>query len=93
MKNKRSMSIIDSINENVDLPSGVLLGETHIELNSNKEIIVDGRCSVIEYGDTQIRLNTKSGVLRITGLHLSIVTMSRSCVEIKGKISSVDFCE
>lgn len=88
---KRSGQLLDKINESVNLPSGILSGMVHIELNSNNELIIDGRHSVIEYSDNLIRVNTNKGIVKIIGINLEIVTMCDSCLEICGTIKCFEF--
>ena len=88
---KRSGQLLDKINESVNLPSGILSGMVHIELNSNNELIIDGRHSVIEYSDNLIRVNTNKGIVKIIGINLEIVTMCDSCLEICGTFKCFEF--
>lgn len=90
-KNGHGSRVLRELNERMELPAGVLSGGIHIELYSDCEATVDGRCSVLEYTDTQILLNTRTGIVKITGVGLNIPLMEQSCVKICGKIFGVEF--
>ena len=88
---RRGGRMLRELNEQMELPGGVLSGGVHIELYSDCEATVDGRCSVLEYTDELILLNTRTGIVKLTGAGLNIPLMEQSCVKICGKIFSVEF--
>lgn len=88
---KRGGKMLRGLNERMELPAGILSGGVHIELYSDTEATVDGRCSVLEYTDAQILLNTRTGIVKFTGAGLNIPLMEQSCVKICGKIIGVEF--
>ena len=83
--------MLRGLNERMELPAGMLSGGVHIELYSDTEATVDGRCSVLEYTDSQILLNTRTGIVKFTGAGLNIPLMEQGCVKICGKIIGVEF--
>lgn len=89
-KAKRAAKYID---EHTCLPSGTLEGGVHIEMCGRGEIMIDGRCSVIDLNDNFIVLNTSSGVLSIYGVRLQIVTLDPGEAVIRGEISGIRFGE
>jgi len=64
----------------------------HIELFSNREIIIDGCCGVFEYKDSYVKLNLGKGALILCGTDFDIVTFEKRTITVKGKISSIEFC-
>lgn len=90
-KRKRGKSVLRGLGEKMELPGGMLSGGVHIELYSDSEATVDGRCSVLEYTDTLIMLNTRTGIIKFTGVGLDIPLMEQCCVKICGKIIGVEF--
>lgn len=90
-KNKWAARVLRELNERMELPGGVLSGGVHIELFSDSEATVDGRCSVLEYTDTLVMLNTRTGIVKFTGINLNIPLMEQSCVRICGRICGVEF--
>ena len=85
--------LLERISETAELPQGLLTGGVHIELNSNREVLIDGRSSVIEYTENEIRLNIQTGSLRLIGSSLGIVSMSPQGMQITGKIHSLEFSD
>ncbi|MGN0557627.1 MAG: YabP/YqfC family sporulation protein [Acutalibacteraceae bacterium] len=85
--------LLERIGETAELPQGLLTGGVHIELNSNREVLIDGRSSVIEYTENEIRLNIQTGSLRLIGSSLGIVSMSPQGTQITGKIHSLEFSD
>lgn len=92
-KNYRNKAeeIIESISRNFDLPQDALAGYAHIELNGNREAIIEGCQGVIEYGDTLISLNMGKLTVRVCGCGLTIISMQNGQTIIRGTITGVDF--
>lgn len=91
-RNKHIKSrFLSRLNDCSELPAGLLSDELHIELNAGREMTVQGRCSIIEYSDSVIRLNTRTGILKIEGCGLQISAMEAGNITICGKILTVSF--
>ena len=87
----RGEKIMDSISRSLDLPQDAVSGYAHIELNGNREAIIEGCQGVLEYGDRAIALNTGRLTVRICGYELTVVSMQNGQAIIKGVITCVDF--
>ena len=74
-----------------EIPFISVMNELHIEVFSDKKIIIDGECYVREYLTTFVSLSFKNGNIVITGDSLSIVSVSNEGVRITGKIYSINF--
>ena len=81
---------IFSLNDDV-LESGLSV-LPHIEIFGNKEITLEGCRGVFEYSDSYIKLNLGRGSLILCGSGLNIVTFDNCRINIRGKITSVEFC-
>ena len=64
----------------------------HIEMFSNKEIIIDGCCGVCEYGNDYLRLNIGKGSLILNGCDFDIVFFENHLITVRGNISGLEFC-
>lgn len=64
----------------------------HLELFSNREIIVEGCTGVLEYSDTYLKLKLPKGSLTVCGGCFDIVSFEGTTISVKGKISSLEFC-
>ena len=61
---------LNKINKYFELPEGLATGGICIELMSNKQAILDGKCSVLQYSDTQIKINTGNSTVEFFGKNL-----------------------
>lgn len=75
------------INEN-----NSVLCKSHIELFSNREIVIEGCRGVAEYRDDYIKLRLQKGSVTICGNEFCIVSFENGSVVIRGNISSLEFC-
>ncbi|MGN0172820.1 MAG: YabP/YqfC family sporulation protein [Acutalibacteraceae bacterium] len=85
---KRGLS---KINKCLDLPEGLLSGGTHIELQSNQKALIDGKCTVLQYSDEEIKMNTGSGIVSFKGKNLSIDMLNKESACISGIIKNLEF--
>lgn len=69
-----------------------LLNCPRIDILGNGEITVEGCQGVFEYSDSYIKLKLNKGALIICGSRFNIVTFEGSLINIRGKISSIEFC-
>ena len=78
-----------------DLPERIKkieqLRQAHIELDGNREMILDGCKGILEYGDEKIKICTDSCVVSISGDNLLIKSFNDSQIFIVGNIISLDF--
>lgn len=74
------------------LGSSLLDKESHLELCSNRELLVDGCKGIVEYNDTLIRLHIPEGQLKVSGRELQIVCMSEDSLIVRGFLSGVEYC-
>ncbi len=87
----RLSSLTEKISDELELPKTVVPGTVHIEMNGNREAIVDGCRGIVEYDENIIRLNTGKYIVRFTGEGLMIKTLSLNQALVCGNITSIDF--
>ncbi len=63
----------------------------HIELDGNRELILDGCKGIVEYETQKIKICTDMVFVSVTGDDLNINTYNQDQIVISGKILSVDF--
>lgn len=68
-----------------------LIGETRIEIISNKRISVEGCYGIQEYTQEVIKINMPKGTLLIMGTDLEICLMQERGITVEGKIISLEF--
>lgn len=77
---------------NTTLGSSLLAQESHLELCSNRELLVDGCKGIVEYNDTLIRLHIPEGQLKVSGRELQIACMSEDSLIVRGFLSGLEYC-
>lgn len=65
---------------------------SHIELFANKEITVEGCMGVSEYREDYMKLKLNKGMLILCGKSFDILFFENELINIKGVISSIEFC-
>ena len=78
--------------EAVTLGNVIANQEVHVELNGNREALVDGCRGIVEYNDSTERLNITGGQLRFSGRSLQIACMTEDSMILRGYILSVEYC-
>jgi len=79
------------IAKEMDIPTAVLPGLSHIEIEGDREAVVEGCRSVLEYGEGLIRLNLGKNSVRLMGSDLLINSLNSEKAVITGTILSVEF--
>lgn len=82
---------LKSLNRYLDLPEGLIDGGVHIELQSNKQAVIDGRCSILQYSEEEIKINTGTGIVMFCGNGLCLDTLNRDGALISGTILKMEF--
>ena len=90
-KDKATKRQMTSAQRVLDLPEIVHADVPHIEMQGNREAVVDGCRGVLEYEEDKIKLNAGMCVLLFRGSDLTIKTYSDSLTEITGEIIAVEF--
>ena len=75
----------------LELPAGALSGGAHIEINSNREVVIDGCRGIIDYSEESVRINVGNGSVTFSGKNLMIKTLTDKEAVIAGCISAVEF--
>ena len=62
-----------------------------IEMTGNKEITVEGCTGVLKYENENIKINTKSMVISVSGRGLKLKYLSSSSLVIEGTVLKIEF--
>ena len=89
----RSKGIKESISELLELPKDIVLDLPRITLVGNLQLYVENHKGLIEYSNQRIRINTKSGIMRIIGKNLTIKTVIAEEIIIVGVIEHIEFAD
>ena len=66
-------------------------GSVHMNINGNREVILEGNRGVVEYGDTSIKINTGKYIISFQGRGLHIKCMTDCDIVIHGFITSIEY--
>ena len=80
-----------SIEQTLDLPEILSPGVPHIEMQGNREIIIDGCRGILEYDEDRIELNAGSLVISFQGSGLVIKTYSENQTVLAGEVVGIAF--
>lgn len=61
------------------------------EINSNEKLITEGCIGVVDYTDYYIKFRVKKGYMVVNGNNLQIVFFENKTIEIKGKITNIEY--
>lgn len=86
---KEKINLIKDTNEILNTE---LIGGAHIEIHSNKKIIIEGCCGIVEYQNNYIKLKFKKGFISLTGDNFLILSFDNETISIKGDILAIEFC-
>ncbi len=90
-KEKGRRRVAEAIARGMDIPSVAFANQAHIELEGNREAVIEGCKSVLEYDDGLIRLDLGKNSIRFMGNDLVIRSLSVDRAVITGYILSIEF--
>ena len=73
------------------MPKDVVLGASVVTMLGRNEVSIENYRGIIEYTDTLIRVQTKSGQIRLTGKRLQIEYYTNDEMKVTGKIQTLEF--
>ena len=91
MKTFQELGAGDRIDAALELPPGTMGRGVHIELDSNREAVIDGCRGVLEYDDEIVRLNTARGQVKLTGKGMVIRSLSDDQAIVSGLFLTIEF--
>ena len=85
------MALTQKAEQLLELPQGMLSGDVHIEIDGRHHVTVTGSCDIREYESDIVRLNTRSGEVRLNGDTLVLDALHNGGITVRGQILSVEF--
>ncbi len=67
------------------------LSSVHMEVNGNREVILEGNRGVVEYSENSIKINTGKYIISFQGRGLHIKCMTDCDIVIHGFITSIEY--
>lgn len=89
-KNKKSKKVSNVIGFNKS-PLTNMLSLVHMEMKSNREVIIEGCKSIEEYDENMVKVKVKKMVISFFGRNLEIKCLTPDSLVIEGFITSVEF--
>ncbi len=85
-------SYLESLSENLKLPSDVLSGAPILTVTGNHQLCLENYKGIIEYTGEIIRIQTKNCRIHIEGARLNIDYFTDDEMRISGKINRIEYC-
>lgn len=77
--------------EALELPKEVVLNIPKLTMLGAGNLVIENYKGIIEYDDSKIRVNTGTGMIRITGERLFIKEITSEDIMVDGEIKSLEF--
>ena len=74
-----------------NLPKDVVLGVPILTLTGHYEVNIENYRGILEYTEQLIRINVRSGQIRITGKSLEINYNTTTDMKITGKVEKIEY--
>ena len=79
--------------EAASMPRDVVMGASVITITVRNEICIENYRGILEYTDLLIRVQTKSGQIRLSGKNLQIEYYTNDEMKITGRIVQLEFTD
>ena len=82
---------LKSLAKKIDVPLNAIKDGAHYEINSNREVIVEGCRGILMYEENIVKINMQNMVSVFCGRKLTIKCLTEDSLIITGFITSVQF--
>ena len=87
---KKNKKMSKKIFEKINLPLEATADFSHFEMNSNKEVIIEGSKGILQYDENVIKINMGKMVTMFCGRNLSLKCLDVDSLIISGFIISIE---
>lgn len=92
MHSRNSESDRQSIRSRMRSLSLSLRGQdSHIEINSGREVLIEGCRGILEYSDTRIQVSVGRQAVAVIGSDLTVRNMFTQVIVVTGHISGIEY--
>lgn len=88
---KKKPGLKEKVTEILELPKEIVLNMPKLTMLGNGDLIVENYKGIVEYDEGIIRLNTTSGIIKVTGTDIYIKEITLENIMIFGEIQSLEF--
>lgn len=85
------MDIRQRFSDALDIPEEIVLDVPAIKIVSNNKIIIENHKGIIEYSKTNVRINSKIGIVVLKGNDFVIKYITQDEIVLEGEIETVEF--
>jgi len=89
--NSKSYKIKGKISDALELPKDITLDIPKITMIGAESVTIENHKGIISYSDNQIRINTGSGILTISGQKLAIKSIIQEEIIITGQLNNIGY--
>lgn len=85
-----SKQAMQRVSERLNIPTEILTQEPVVTIHGNHHVAIDHHRSVLDYTKQRIQVSTRNDIISVVGSDLTIILLTRTRMEIRGRISSVE---
>lgn len=74
-----------------ELPKDVVMGMTVLTMTGQQELCIENYRGMIEYTDSVVRIQTKAGLIKVTGKGLQVAYYTNDEMMIHGQITGIEY--
>ncbi|MCX7923518.1 MAG: sporulation protein YqfC [Clostridia bacterium] len=90
-KAEPKVNLKEKMAEILELPKEIVLNMPKLTMLGNGDLIIENYKGIIEYEDARVRINTTTGIIKVTGDRLTIKEITSEDIMINGDIASLEF--
>ncbi len=84
-------SLKNKVAASTSLPKDVILGVPILTMTGRMELCIENYSGIIEYTDVLIRVQSKSGQIKVSGKRMEIAYYTNDEMKITGYIRSIEY--
>ncbi|MDF2987508.1 MAG: sporulation protein YqfC [Eubacterium sp.] len=88
---KKKQNLKERVTEILELPKEIVLNMPKLTMLGNGDLIVENYKGIVEYDEGIVRLNTTSGIIKVSGTNILIKEITLESIMIFGEIKSLEF--
>jgi sporulation protein YqfC len=77
----------------LDIPLDTVIDWPRMTLSGNKNLTILNHRGVIEYDQTLVRINTRFGELKISGVGMALISALKDEITVEGKINQIELVD
>lgn len=87
----KKSNLKERVTEMLELPKEIVLNMPKLTMLGTGDLIIENYKGIVEYDEGLIRVNTTSGIIKVSGTRIFIKEITLENILIYGDISSLEF--